>query len=262
MVEQTYRGTIRPNEIRYETKQPLSPGLKAGIIGIGIAGIIGVGGYAVYGSLSQSSCSNPASACYQALSGYKTEFQNCWNLYVQNLASFQQEDLAQGIALTSAQQTFLQQYLDCANAAAKNLTTAAKTYQVTNPIQYTLQSLLPFLGAGFILYVGGKIALKYYYSKGYRFGNTPGTWAQATRNGMIDYNVATGKYPASSADAMRNNVSDGSASNSTLTQEYIDSLQTEEVISSTEAADLATTESEISASDDTIVEDELAGLFE
>lgn len=239
----------------------MGSGAKAVIIGGAVAGVVGIGAYLAYSTIQQSNCSNPASACYQSLAAYKQEFQSCWALYIKYLQQFTTEDAKLGIAISASQQSILNQYLDCANQAAGNIAKTASNYKVTNPIQYTLSALLPYIGAAIVLYVGVR-SFKYILSRGYRFGNTPGTWAQAARGGTIDYNVASGNIPASGADAMRTTVTDGDTVSSELRAAYLNAMQEASVIDVAEADTILATDESIQTADDALVEEELATGFE
>ena len=100
---------------------------------VGLGAVV-AGGYVVYtvaNSFTQGSggnCSDPNSACGQALAPYQQELQSCANQYSSYMQQYATADSAAGTAMTSAQLSVLSQLESCMNTAAAGQASVAKNF--------------------------------------------------------------------------------------------------------------------------------------
>lgn len=221
------------------------------IAGIGVVSVAGIGYYLASGIINPS-CTTKGSACNTAITPYTTQFNDCWNNYMSLLTQYTAEDAKAGTGISSAQQSRLNEYLSCANAAAKNIATTAKKFN-----QNPLIILATFVGeaflSSFLIYFsfrGGAYYRKYVAG----IKSVPAAKA-ASLDAAIDYNVNTGVLDPADASGMKASAQDITNSSSGEIGDFYDGLATEGIITETEA------EAEIT-DEESIVSDDLGDILD
>jgi hypothetical protein len=232
-------------EYNYHTK--MSGVEKALVAGVGVAGVIGVGYYLAKSySGTGGSCTTKGSACNSALAPYQTEFNACWNNYMSYLNKYIAEDSKAGTGITTEQQSILNQYLSCANTAAKKIAAIAHQYG-ENPIVIVAYFVGAAVLASAIIYWGSRGGAYYQkYLKGLQSPTGAGSGAQ---DAAINNAVDEGTLNPADATGMGQSAQTTATQATTDTEDFYTGLADEGLITDAEAQAAIDAEEEIIASD-------------
>lgn len=219
-------------------------GMEHVIIGGGLAIAVGLVGYGVYEYLTPSSCS-PGSACYKSMATCNTELEALVNQYTALSNEYLTADATANIAAyTTTQQTTLNNILAQENAVITDCIGKASSTYGLNFKDTVIGEIATAVSIAIVLIAGAK-GLSYIRKKGYmkKPPQTPGGGAAIIQLGLLDYQIAIGKIPATWKDGDKSVANITSVLNNsvtTYTTEAVDAgLITAEIAAAMVVADTA-----------------------
>ena len=232
--------------------------------------VIGVGAVAVVGGLSYylisqltgavgGSCSTPGTPCYAALSGYQKALQTCANQYALEMQNIINANKASGAGITSAQQNILNQLSSCMEYNAAQIAKTAATFKPQDPLTILSKGIVEgiLIAAGLV----GASVFAYALIRGLTFYSGKAA-ARVIKNSVIEKNVDENNITPEQASNLSNNIEATQSEAQGDSQEFMETLAEEDVISSEAATEAAAEESAAITTIDTDTENSLAGVFE
>ena len=231
---------------------------------LGVGAIVTAGGLGYYFVSQETgapggSCSTKGTPCNTAITPYQTAFQVCANKYAIQMQNIINANKATGTGITPTQQQILNQLTQCMNYNAGQIAKVAKQYEPTS----VLSILSSSIGEGVIIAATliGSAAIVSALLKG-RLLYSGNAASRVLGNADIITNMNNNNITPQEASEFSNDISSTQSTVTSDSQQFMNDLAEEDVISAEEATVVAEEEASIILETDATTEDSLAGAFE